>query len=177
MSAGHVFADETKARDYLLVAAVLLPSDMNDARRMVSSLMLRGQTRVHMKKESSSRRKRILTEISQLKPQVTIYRAGNEYRTELERRERCLHALVADLARAGHKTLCLERDDSLVSRDRQHLIEATRNAGCTESLVYRHESATSEPLLAIPDAIAWAWAKGGDWRSRCEPVVLGVVNV
>jgi hypothetical protein len=32
-------------------------------------------------------------------------------------------------------------------------------------------------LLAIPDAIAWCWAKGGDWRRRIESVVTDVREV
>jgi hypothetical protein len=177
VSRAHVFVDETKARDYLLVAAAVMPGDMNDARKAVRALTLRGQPRLHMKKESDARRKQILAAISTLGPQVTIYRAGATYRTELERRERCIRALIADLARDGHRSLCLERDESLVSRDRQHLIEATRAHGCADSLRYSHDSATSEPLLAIPDAVAWAWAKGGDWRRRCDSLVVSVQDI
>ncbi|WP_228516893.1 hypothetical protein [Curtobacterium sp. VKM Ac-1376] len=32
-----------------------------------------------------------------------------------------------------------------------------------------------EPLLALPDAVGWAWAKGGDWRRRC-PTELTVID-
>ncbi len=174
---GHAFIDESKAKDYLLVAAVVLPGQLADARRTVRSLVLPRQPRLHMKKESDARRKQILDAFAGLAPVVTIYRAGAAYRTELERRARCLDALVADAAEAQHTHLYLERDESLVRRDRQQLIETTRALGCADTLAYRHEAAASEPLLAIPDAFAWAWAKGGDWRRRCAPVVEGVVDV
>ena len=26
----------------------------------------------------------------------------------------------------------------------------------------------------IPDAVAWCWAKSGQWRNRIRPVVTGV---
>ena len=67
-----------------------------------------------------------------------------------------------------------EQDDSLLSWDNQHLIEFTRAAGCRATLRYEHRRAPTELALAIPDAIAWCWAKGGDWRRRIEPVVTNV---
>jgi hypothetical protein len=52
------------------------------------------------------------------------------------------------------------------TEDTQHLIEFTRAAGCRDTLRYEHRRASAEQLLAIPDAIAWCWANGGDWRRR-----------
>jgi len=34
-----------------------------------------------------------------------------------------------------------------------------------------------EPLLAIPDAIGWAWARGADWRRRARALVSDVIDV
>ncbi|WP_147305409.1 hypothetical protein [Subtercola boreus] len=130
-----------------------------------------------MTKESDGRRRLILGAVSALNLGVTIYRAEKRGRTELVRRELCLRALVSDLARANHSRLCLERDDTLVSRDRQHLIDATRKTGTDGVLSYRHESAVSEPLLALPDSLAWAWAKGGDWRRRCPQDAVRVADL
>jgi hypothetical protein len=61
--------------------------------------------------------------------------------------------------------------------DRRWLYQRVREAGCTETLRYRHLRAHEEPLLAIPDAVAWCWAKGGEWRSRVEPLVEHVREV
>lgn len=67
--------------------------------------------------------------------------------------------------------LILEQDDTLLSWDNQHLIYYTRAAGCRDTLRYEHRRAATEQLLALPDAIAWCWAKGGDWRRRISPAV------
>jgi hypothetical protein len=51
-------------------------------------------------------------------------------------------------------------------RDRQgvHLVlEALDVHG---QMIYEHLRPFEEPLLWIPDAIAWAWGAGGDWRRR-----------
>jgi hypothetical protein len=34
-----------------------------------------------------------------------------------------------------------------------------------------------EPLLWVPDAIAWAVGRGGDWRRRAEPLLDKVVDL
>jgi len=88
-----------------------------------------------------------------------------------------LRAIVNEAARRSDTMLVLEQDDSLVSWDNQHLIEFTRAAGCRDTLRYEHRRASAEQLLAIPDAIAWCWANGGDWRRRIEPVVTDVREV
>jgi hypothetical protein len=36
----------------------------------------------------------------------------------------------------------------------------------SDTLRYEHRRAAAEQLLTLPDAIAWCWAKGGDWRRR-----------
>ncbi|WP_100348619.1 hypothetical protein [Luteimicrobium subarcticum] len=41
----------------------------------------------------------------------------------------------------------------------------------------RLRPADAREVLAIPDAIAWAWAHGGDARRRAEPLVTGVVRL
>jgi len=71
----------------------------------------------------------------------------------------------------------LESDTTQDARDRQALIEVTRAAGCRGTMTYEHRTANAEPLLSIPDAVAWAWAWGGDWRRRVEPVVERIVRV
>jgi len=65
---------------------------------------------------------------------------------------------------------------TLVASDRKLLYRATREAGRPD-LRYAHRRAAVEQLLALPDAIAWCWAKGGDWRRRIQPVVAHVREV
>jgi hypothetical protein len=44
-------------------------------------------------------------------------------------------------------------------------------------LRYEHNHAAAEPLLAIPDAVGWAWPQGKDWRRRCESMIAKVEDV
>ncbi|MCA1675934.1 MAG: hypothetical protein LC799_28430, partial [Actinobacteria bacterium] len=171
---GHVFIDETKQRGYLLVASVVVAGDLDPLRKIIRGLILPGQRRLHMKDENDRRKHAIASAIIGTDIRVTVYDAARRYRNERERRAACLRAVVNDAAARAHMVLVLEQDDSLLSWDNQHLIEFTRAAGCRYTLRYQHRRATDEHLLAIPDAIAWCWAKGGDWRSRIQPAVIDV---
>ncbi len=55
----HVFVDESKEHDYLLVASIHASGELDDLRKLMRGLVLRGQRRVHMKKESDPRRRAI----------------------------------------------------------------------------------------------------------------------
>jgi hypothetical protein len=174
---GHVFVDETKNRGYVLVAVVILPGDVGLTRKIIRGLILPGQRRLHMKHESEPRKRAIATAIVDACVQATVYDAGRRYRNERGQRAACLHALVTDAAGRRDTMLVLEQDESLRGWDNQQLIELTRAAGCRDTLRYEHCRAADEPLLSIPDAIAWCWARGGDWRRRIGPVITAVRDV
>ncbi|NNU28574.1 hypothetical protein [Isoptericola sediminis] len=172
---GHVFVDESKRRDYLLVAAVVVPREIAAARQVVRGLMLPGQRGLHMVKESQSRQRKILSALEELDASITLYRAGQTYRTELERREVCLRRLVEDMKAGDHARLLLERDETLVRSDRKVIQHEHRRLGCT--FRYDHDTAAQEPLLCIPDAVAWAFSRGGDFRRRAEQLTDEVVDL
>ncbi|UZN03833.1 hypothetical protein [Cellulomonas sp. S1-8] len=174
---GRVYVDETKAKGYVLVAGVMLPEDTTRLRKEVRGLIAPGQSRIHMKAEKTPRQKLILSTLARLDLRAVIYEADSRlYSTDIARRRACLEQLVLDIA-ATCGQLVLESDVTQDPRDRRDLIDFTRAAGCGDTLTYEHMTATVEPLLAIPDAIAWAWARGGDWRRRIDPIVERVVRV
>jgi hypothetical protein len=175
--AGHVYVDETKRRGYLLVASVVMPADHTSIRRSLQDLVLPGQRRLHMNAERDSRRRAIASAIVVSGVQATIYDAGRGYRTERDARAACLQAVVDDATASGHTLLVLEQDDTLVQFGRRTLYIAARASGCDGWLRYEHRRAASEQLLTIPDAIAWCWANGGDWRRRIEAAMVRVRNV
>lgn len=89
-------------------------------------------------------------------------------------RKLCLEHLVGDLAELHAHRLVIEQDDSLVRSDQEVLFHAVRSHGVESELVYEHMSPRMEPLLWIPDAIAWSWVKGGEWRDRIAPLIADV---
>lgn len=177
MGARHVVVDESMRNGYLLVAAVVMPEDVSATRRGIRDLIGRGQRRLHMVKESDPRKRLILQRLTDLGVTATLYEAGPDHKTNIAQRRACLEQLVIDAVAAGGARLCLETADGVDRRDQQQLIELTRRLRCQDTLTYEHAHASSELLLAAPDAIAWAWAKGGDWRRRVRPLVTSVVAV
>lgn len=49
VTARHIYVDETKHRDYVMVAAVVLGEDLTTARAVVQDLLKPGQHHLHMK--------------------------------------------------------------------------------------------------------------------------------
>ncbi|SHQ67462.1 Uncharacterised protein [Mycobacteroides abscessus subsp. abscessus] len=177
MSSRHIYVDETKQRDYLLVASVHIGDDIEALRGVIRQLLLPGQRYLHMKDENDGRKRTIAAALVAADIKATVYRAGTEHRTHNQRRAACLGGLIQDHAHGPETLLIIDQDDSLVSFDNQRLIEYTRAAGCRATLRYEHRSDKTELLLAVPDAIAWCWAKGGHWRTLITPAVSEVRDV
>lgn len=177
MALRHVVVDESMRSGYLLVAAVVLPEDVNATRRGIKDLVARGQRRLHMVKESEPRKRLILQRLTDLGVTATLYEAGTDFKTAITRRHACLERLVRDAVASGGARLCLETAVGVDQRDQRQLIELTRQLDCREILTYEHAHASGEHLLAAPDAIAWAWTKGGEWKRRAIPLVTAVVAV
>jgi hypothetical protein len=55
----HIYVDETKQRDYLLVASVHVSTDLTVLRQTVRGLLLPGQHYLHMKDEKDGRKRTI----------------------------------------------------------------------------------------------------------------------
>ncbi|MBM0232337.1 hypothetical protein JNW91_10965 [Micromonospora sp. STR1_7] len=166
----HVFVDETKERGLLIAAAVVLPADLAAARRTIRDLILPGQRRIHFHKERDDRRRQIIAALGTLSAHAVILDARG-HRDARVAREACLVALVEHAAKINAARLVLERDDSTFQADRRLLFEQVRKSGMSSNLRYDQLRAHEECLLAIPDALAWCWAKGGRWKTSVQRVI------
>jgi hypothetical protein len=135
-----VYVDESKRSGYVLAAVTV--TDLAAARRVVQSLVLPGQRRLHMKREQARRRGAIVSALVEAPIKATIYEAGGSYGGDRDARVVCLAALVRDLSGfPGPTRLVIEQDDSLVGFDNQRLIELTRSLGKPAALHYEHRRA------------------------------------
>lgn len=156
----HAFVDESKKRDYIVAAALITSDDVTAARRAMRDLRIGKQQRIHFKDEDDSRKKQIITAVLSVSAGCRIYVC----RTRRSAREHCLTCMVPDLVDLGVGRLVLERDESTEQLDKRILYAQLRKAG--SSMNYQHDSPHREPMLWAPDAVAWCWASGGDWRKR-----------
>jgi hypothetical protein len=170
-----LYIDESKSKGYTIVTAAIIEADIGATRKAVAQLRQSGQRRVHFVKESDPRRRQILSTLEALDFRARIYHCSGM--SEADAREACLAAIVADAVRDGIDKIVLERDDSIEQFDRRVLFRELGTAGARETIRYTHDTAVHEPLLWVPDAIAWSYARGGDWRRRIEPVIADIVRV
>jgi hypothetical protein len=169
----HVFGDESKAHGLLLAAAYVPPEDLGSLRAVVNGLRKRGQRRLHFAREEDNRRKQVVRALAEVGVRSVVYDA-TPYRDAAKARRLAVGQLVDDALAAGAAWLVLEQDDSLVASDLTVIKQRLRASGSAIRLHYAHHRATQECLLSIPDAIAWCWAKGGEWRKLAETLVEDV---
>ncbi|WP_147437323.1 hypothetical protein [Micromonospora musae] len=87
-------------------------------------------------------------------------------------RDASLVRLVAYAGKIGAARLVIEQDDSTIKADRRLLFDEVQKAGLSDTVRYDHLRAHEECLLAIPDALAWCWAKRGRWRAAVQRTVV-----
>ncbi|MGL5823410.1 MAG: hypothetical protein ACRCYU_00875, partial [Nocardioides sp.] len=90
-------------------------------------------------------------------------------------RQACLSRILDWVLTEGASHLVLELDESVAAADR-HLV-AARFSREDDPPVYRQLRAKEEPLLWVSDAIAWSYQRGGEWRTRIEPMITDTVEL
>lgn len=80
----------------------------------------------------------------------------------------CLEAIVRDSAESAVR-LVVEREESTYEDDRRWLRDAAHRFGCQDTLRWDLLVPKVDPLLWVPDAVAWGWMRGGDWRPAVAP--------
>jgi len=138
----------------------------------VRSLVLPGQRRIHFTKERDERKRLILSKLIALGVRVQVFHCAAK--RAVDGREVCLAALVAHAAEQKCFRIVFERDESIEHADRKFLYGEVRKRGLADVLKYDFKAPHDEPLLWIPDAIAWSHVKGGDWKRRIKLLVGGV---
>lgn len=170
-----LFVDESKAQGYTMVAVFVALAEIRDLRRKVRSLVLPGQRRIHFTKESSDRKRRILSRFVEygVRSQVFHCATKNQARGRLA----CLSGIVAYAVANTHAKIVLERDESAEKSDRQFLFTEVRRHGRGGALSYTHQVPHQELLLWLADAIAWAHVKGGRVEAKSGAADFGCHNI
>lgn len=173
---GHAFVDESKRGPYLMCVYVAAPADRREVKVELNRLRPRGAPRLHMHAERDSLRREILSTLCELEVTATVFTSAiKPFRNA---RARIIEAGIwPRIVRDRIDRLVLEPEVGQDERDRKQLYELTRAAGLSGRFTYAHVAPTVEPMLWVPDAIAWAYGSGGDWRRRADPLIAEVVDV
>jgi hypothetical protein len=172
----QIFVDESKADGFLLAAAPIPCSAVSRIRAEVTRLHLPRQVRLHFTTESPQRRKQIIGAFASLGDiSAIVYDASGFGKDGKAGRDAAIARMAASAAMMPASRIILERDDSVVDQDSAIIKAQLVEAGVEHVVGVDHLRAREEPLLAIPDALAWCWTKGGEWRKLAEPLIADVV--
>jgi hypothetical protein len=166
----HAFVDESRRGSrYIVCAAIVQPRELAGVRRALRSELLTGQNRLHFNTEKPSRRRKLLSIMATLPVTTMVF--------ESKRKEpvarRWAIARLLHLNETGGQRLVIEaRSSAMNVEERQRITVALARGKGPASLTYEHMHAREEPILWVPDAVAWAYGAGGDWGSRVAPAVV-----
>ncbi|MFD4197922.1 MULTISPECIES: hypothetical protein [Amycolatopsis] len=174
----HAFIDESaRAQTYLICVAIVDPAQLSPARKQLTTLLLPGQRELHFKTEKPPRRRLLADRIAGLPVTTYIYATGRTPKTEEQDRQRCLERAVRDLMDLNAHRLVFDSRDLRDRHDRTTIYRALGRRPADTNITYEHLNSAGTPLLWIPDAVAWCYGAGGDWRRRIMPVVTKVTEV
>jgi hypothetical protein len=171
----HAFVDESKVRSLVMVAAVVDINDLRLCREAMTGLLLPNQRRLHFSKERRSRQRRISAVINELpfEAWVMVSAVGVSERVA---RPLLVNDLAHELLAHSVTRLVLEQDDSVARRDREVLYRVVHEHRAADRFTYLHCRSHEEPLLWLPDAIAWCWTSGGSARRTIASRVTRVIE-
>jgi hypothetical protein len=164
----QAFVDESERQGYLLAAVVVAPRDLDGTRTELRGLLAPRQRRLHFNSESNKRRRLLLARMCDLDVRASVYTC----RTRGEDARRVLLSALATKLPRRTTRLVLEAREGRDVLDRRVLARLQQSGRIADHLVYEHLRPHEEPLLWVPDAVAWAVGAGGGWRQRAEPLLV-----
>jgi len=170
MRSHSMFVDESKAKTFVLAGALCPDNAHHDLRMALKVHLMPGQQRLHFSRESDSRRASILECMLQYPIRAAVVDVPKTP-SEIEARILALGTMLKVAQTLGVTRLCIEEDTSNVIHDRTVIHNWLRKEPGVNKFSYSWLRASQEPLLWIPDAIAWAWFRGGRWRRFIDPLI------
>jgi len=167
----HAFADESEVNGYSICVIMIRPSDVDIYRRLLRRRLRRGQRSIHFTKERDEVRRAVLSDMMQCDLAVQLYRTEVK---GIRGRQLCLRAVARALATTACTRLVLDRNDPAVKSDNQ-ILRSELNTSWRGTYDHLHDH--EEPLLSFADGVAWAWHRGGDWRSVVERLHITMIKV
>jgi hypothetical protein len=169
MSELVAFLDESHKNRYVVATVVASVVDLDDSRDRLRSLCCRAEPPAFQEREGgpptddhvgnvSSRRRRVY-----LRHEAQGLGGGST----VVSRSNC-----EDLSVSAVDRLVLDLAEGHFAADKRTLFEATRRLG--SKMRYEHRRSKTEPMLWVPDAVAWCYSHRGDWWNIAKPIVRRV---
>jgi hypothetical protein len=173
----QTFVDESKVGGFSLAAASIPCSDVRRLRAMVSELRLPRQERLHFVAESPRRRREIMTALVAVGCISAVLYDARSFGSNKDGRNAAIDQMAGDVALIPASRIVVEAEDSAVRADQVIIRQRLEKAGIADGVGLDHLRAKDEPLLAIPDALAWCFTKGGEWMKLADPLIADIVQL
>jgi hypothetical protein len=171
----NTFVDESARSHYMLCGVNVNQQDLELIRSSLKALTLRGKSRVHMYAESRGRQNSIAREIARFDVSAWLISVSSSTVKQPESRFLAIKSMAEVKSLKDSRIMVLENSNSM-RRDNRALNELSRSADF-QFPHYRHMNSRHEPLLWLPDIIAWCYGRGGTWRDAVEPLVIEVIEL
>lgn len=171
----NTYVDESARSHYMLCGVNVNQQDLELIRSSLKALTLRGKSRVHMYEESRGRQKSVAREIARFDVSAWLISVSSSTVKQPESRFLALKSMAEVKSLKDSRIMVLENSNSM-RRDNRALNELSRSAHF-QFPHYRHMNSRHEPLLWLPDIIAWCYGRGGTWRDAVEPLVTEVIEL
>lgn len=166
------FVDESKENQYLFAVVIVHASEITERRKRLADLVLAKQRSVHFSKESSRRRRHIISVFLKLEMNVVVLKAkdskGKYARTRL------LNSLVNLAIEKRISQLILDLDETSLLLDKSVL--TAEKVRLRSDIIWDFRNRSQEPLLWVADAVAWSLNRGGDWARMVRPMILETIE-
>lgn len=174
----HAFVDEScRNQTYVLCAASIQVDHLAGTRKQLRGLLLPGQRELHFKHERGQRRRMLADRIARMPVSVTIYVSTVTRRTQEKARQLCVGRCLQDvLDRGGQRLIFDSREQQDVS-DRATIYRELGSRLSALRFTYAHLNSKSVPELWIPDAVAWCYGAGGDWKRRVAGIITETIEL
>ena len=150
----HAFVDESYRREYVLCAVIVDSDKVRETRRLVAGMLRGNQRRIHMSKESRASRKLIVERVSLLHIEATTVSTRTAGRSRRSARNVALTNLTDVLRKSGVTRVVIESCDQ-DAEDRQVIGDRLAKRGEVRSMDVYHLRPSEDPLLWLPDIVAW----------------------
>lgn len=166
-----IYVDESKDPAYIIAALVIQDPQIPKIRKILLASRRKNQRSIHFKKESPNRRKELIDLYVSHKLELVLFLSGKK--NAKAAREACFEELVKYSKEMNIGRIVIERDDSVFEADEKLLVKLISEAGCKGSIGFEHFYRHEEPLLWVPDSIAWCANRGGEWSRLARPLIKG----
>ena len=167
------FIDESRNGRYTLCLLRIDSNNVAALRQSMSTLRMRGQNRIHMKTESDSRRREILSVLNSISGwDALILQSNKANRISPDTRQKLLLLMAQHPLWQGVSDLTVE-DSTESQRDKKTLTWLMKNGA--HEFRYAFKRPSQDPGLWAADALVWTFAKGGAWRALIATRIQHVV--